>query len=102
MKLHVTFFLGHLQFFFFDSSTTLSALDFLLSRSRLMTRYTKLGRKKHEESGSWEAAPLTPAKTKQNKSEDKKDKVTHSAGKEQKGGAKKRSFSNYDGKWLII
>ncbi|GAB5588445.1 hypothetical protein Unana1_03345 [Umbelopsis nana] len=62
-----------------------------------MTRYTKLGRKKHEESGSWEAAPLTPAKTKQNKSEDKKDKVTHSAGKEQKGGAKKRSFSNYDG-----
>lgn len=62
-----------------------------------MTRYTKLERKKHEDSGSWEAAPLTPAKYKQPKSETKADNEADTRGKEQNGGAKKRGFSKVDG-----
>lgn len=61
-----------------------------------MTRYTKLERKKHEESGSWEAAPLTPAKYKQPKSETKADNEAD-RGKEHNGGPKKRGFSKVDG-----
>ncbi|KAG2181049.1 hypothetical protein INT43_008631 [Umbelopsis isabellina] len=57
-----------------------------------MTRYTKLERKKHEDSGSWEAAPLTPAKLKQTA-----DKQAHSEGgyKGRKNG--KRSYSQVEG-----
>lgn len=61
-----------------------------------MTRYTKLGRKKHVDSGSWEAAPLTPAKAKQPRSHD--DGEQEGSGSGESSGNKKRSFSKLDGK----
>jgi hypothetical protein len=61
-----------------------------------MTRYTKLGRKQHVDSGSWESAPLTPAKAKQPRS--RGDGEQEGSGAEQNSGSKKRSFSKLDGK----
>ncbi|KAI8579210.1 hypothetical protein K450DRAFT_243291 [Umbelopsis ramanniana AG] len=60
-----------------------------------MTRYTKLGRKQHVDSGSWESAPLTPAKVKHPRSRD--DGEQEGSGSGQNSGNKKRSFSKLDG-----
>jgi zinc finger CCHC domain-containing protein 9 len=58
-----------------------------------MTRYTKLGRKQHEESGSWEAAALTPAKPKHTASD------KHANDEAGKKGQKnrKRGYSQMEG-----
>jgi hypothetical protein len=61
-----------------------------------MTRYAKLGRKRHEDSGSWEAAPLTPAKAKQPRSHG--DGEQEGSGSGENSGTKKRGFSKLDGK----